>query len=106
MAIAQDLRATHGVGERVTSLRNDVRDVGDGVNVAINKIDAVFDGAHLVSFCLSTPSSNLWLGGENSRGPQQVARDVSNLVKDASDDKRSWSRSSIVIGRMCSDAYR
>jgi hypothetical protein len=41
MAAAQGLRATHGVGERVTSL-------GDGMNVAIN---AVLDGAHPPSDC-------------------------------------------------------
>ena len=47
MAVAQGLKATHGVG-------NDVRDVGDGVKVAINKVDAVtaavLDGAYLISF--------------------------------------------------------
>jgi hypothetical protein len=47
MAIAQGLKATHSVG-------NDVRDVGDGVKVAINKVNivtaAVLDGAHLISF--------------------------------------------------------
>ena len=47
MAVAQGLRATHSVG-------NDVRDVGDGVRVAINKVDtvtaAVLDGAYLISF--------------------------------------------------------
>ena len=42
MAVAQGLKATDGV-------RNDVRDVADGVNVAINKVDAVLDGAHLSS---------------------------------------------------------
>jgi hypothetical protein len=36
MAVAQGLRATDGVG-------NDVRDVGD-------KVDAVLNGAHLISF--------------------------------------------------------
>ena len=43
MAVAQGLKAAHGVG-------NDVRDVGDGVKIAINKVDAVLDGAHLISF--------------------------------------------------------
>ena len=43
MAIAQGLKATHGVG-------NDVRDVGDGVKVAINKVNAILNGAHLISF--------------------------------------------------------
>jgi hypothetical protein len=47
MAVAQGLRATHTLGD-------DVRDVGDGVRVAINKVDAVtaavLDGAHLISF--------------------------------------------------------
>ena len=45
---AQGLSATHGVDERVLSLGNDVHDLGDGVNVAINKMDAVLDGAHLL----------------------------------------------------------
>ena len=40
MAAAQGLRATHGVGERVMNL-------GDGMNVAINKMDAVLDGSYL-----------------------------------------------------------
>ena len=39
MAAAQGLRATHGVGERVTNL-------GDGMNVVINKMDAVLDGSY------------------------------------------------------------
>ena len=47
MAVAQGLKATHGVG-------NDVRDVGDGVKVAINKVEAVtaavLDGAYRISF--------------------------------------------------------
>jgi hypothetical protein len=87
MAAVEGLRATHGVGE---SLRNDVHDVGDGVKTANNKLDAVLDGVQLVFFWLSTPSSKLWLGGENVREElQKVARDVGNLVKDASDDKRS-----------------
>lgn len=43
MAVAQGLKATHGVG-------NDVRDIDDGVKVAINKVDAVLDGAHLTAF--------------------------------------------------------
>ncbi|KAF8463773.1 hypothetical protein DFH94DRAFT_827487 [Russula ochroleuca] len=52
MAAAQGLRATHGVG--------------DGMRVAINRMDAVLDG------------------GENVREElQQVARDVSDLAKDA-----------------------
>jgi hypothetical protein len=90
MAAAQGLRATYGVGEGVTSLGNDVQDIGDGVKVAINKIDAVYNGTNLVFFWLSTPSSKLWLGGENMRGElQQVARGVSDLTKYASDDKRS-----------------
>ena len=42
MVVTQGLKATDGV-------RNDVRDVADGVNVAINKVDAVLDGAHLIS---------------------------------------------------------
>jgi hypothetical protein len=76
MAAAQGLKATHGVG--------------DGVKVAINKMDAVLDGGHLVFFWLSTSSSDLWLGGENMRGElQHVAKDLSDLAKDASDDKRS-----------------
>ncbi|KAF8487531.1 hypothetical protein DFH94DRAFT_678537 [Russula ochroleuca] len=58
MAVAQGLRATHGMG--------------DGMKVAVNKMDAVLDG------------------GENIRGElQQVARDVGDLARDASDDKRS-----------------
>ncbi|KAF8463552.1 hypothetical protein DFH94DRAFT_857982 [Russula ochroleuca] len=69
MAAAQGLRATHGVGERVMSIG---KDLGDGVNVAIDKMDAVLDG------------------GENIKEElQKVARDVSDLVKDASDDKRN-----------------
>jgi hypothetical protein len=47
MVVAQSLKATHGVG-------NDVRDVGDGVNVAIDKVDAVLDGAHHISFDSNT----------------------------------------------------
>jgi predicted metal-dependent TIM-barrel fold hydrolase len=43
MAVAQGLKATHGVG-------NDVRDVGDGVKVVIDKVDTALDGAHLISF--------------------------------------------------------
>jgi hypothetical protein len=75
MAVAQGLRATHGMG--------------DGMKVAVNKMDAVLDGAYLVSL-LSTSSLSLWLGGENIRGElQQVARDVGDLARDASDDKRS-----------------
>jgi hypothetical protein len=36
------------------------------------------------------PSLNLWLGGENMRaGFEQVARGVSDLAKDASDEKSS-----------------
>jgi hypothetical protein len=36
------------------------------------------------------PSLNLWLGGENMRVElQQVTRGVSDLAKDAGDDKRS-----------------
>ena len=58
MAAAQGLRATRGVGERVSSLGNDVHDLGDGVNVAINKMDAVLNGAHLFFFWLSTPLSD------------------------------------------------
>ena len=69
MAAAEGLRATHAVG--------------DGMKVAINKMDAVLDGTHLV-FLLSTSSSNLWLGGENVREElQQVSRDVCDLAKDA-----------------------
>ncbi|KAF8487513.1 hypothetical protein DFH94DRAFT_29981 [Russula ochroleuca] len=65
MAAAQGLRATHGVDERVMSL-------GDEVRVANIKLDDVFDG------------------GENVREElQKVARDVGDLVKDASDDKRN-----------------
>ena len=61
MAAAQGLRtatqglsATHGVDERVLSLGNDVHDLGDGMGIAINKVEAVLDGAHLFS-ALSTP---------------------------------------------------
>ena len=43
MAVAQGLKATDGV-------RNDVRDVGGAVKVTIDKVDAVLDGAHLISF--------------------------------------------------------
>jgi len=43
MAVAQGLKAIDGVG-------NDVGDVGDGVKVTINKVDAVLDGAHHLSF--------------------------------------------------------
>ena len=43
MAVAQSLKAVHGVD-------NGVRDVGDGVNVANNKLDAVLDGAHHIPF--------------------------------------------------------
>ena len=90
MAAAQGLRAMHDVGERVVSIGDDVQDLGDGLQVAINIMDAVLDGAHLVFFWLSTLSSDLWLGGENMRGElRQVARNVSELAKDASDDKRS-----------------
>ena len=36
------------------------------------------------------PSLDLWLGGENMRVElQQVARGVTDLAKDASDEKRS-----------------
>ena len=80
---AQGLSATHGVGERVFSL-------GDGVNVAINKMDAVLDGEYLFFFWMSAPLSDLSLGGEDMREElQKVARDVGDLVKDATDDKRS-----------------
>jgi hypothetical protein len=80
---AQGLSATHGVGERVFSL-------GDGVNVAINKMDAVLDGEYLFFFWMSAPLSDLSLGGENMREElHKVARDVGDLVKDATDDKRS-----------------
>ena len=88
MAAAQGLRATHGVGERVSSLGNVVHDLGDGVNIAINKMDAVLNGAHLFFSWLSTPLSDS--GGENMREElQKVAKDVGDLVKDAGDDKRS-----------------
>lgn len=50
MATAQGLRATYGVGERVTSIGNDVQDLSGGVEVAINIMDAVLEGAHLVLF--------------------------------------------------------
>ena len=84
---AQGLSATHGVDERVLSLGNDL---GDGVNVAINKMDALLDGAHLVFFGLMAPLSDLSLGGEDMREElQKVARGVGDLVKDATDDKRS-----------------
>jgi hypothetical protein len=87
---AQGLSATHGVDERVLSLGNDVHDLGDGVNVAINKMDAVLDGEYLFLFWMSTQLSDFSLGGENIREElQKVARDVGDLVKDAGDDKRS-----------------
>jgi hypothetical protein len=96
MAAAQGLRtatqglsATHAVDERVLSLGNDVHDLGDGVGIAINKVEAVLDGAHLF-FCFVDALSNLWLGGENMKEElQKVARDVGDLVKDSNDDKRS-----------------
>ena len=69
MAAAEGLRVAHGVG--------------DGMKVAINKMDAVLDGAHLF-FVMLMSSSNLWSGGENVREElQQVSRDVSDLAKDA-----------------------
>jgi hypothetical protein len=75
MAAAQGLRVAHGVD--------------DGMKVAVNKMDAVLDGAHFV-LLLSMSSSKLWLGGENMRGElKQVAKDVTDLAKDAGDDKRS-----------------
>ena len=75
MAAAQGLRVAHGVD--------------DGMKVAVKKMDAVLDGAHLI-LLLSMSSLNLCPGGENMRGElQQVARDVTDLAKDASDDKRS-----------------
>ena len=44
------------------------------------------------------PLLNLWLGGESMRVElQQVARGVSDLAKDASDEKRSSSRSHLVV---------
>ena len=76
MVAAQGLRATHGVGEGVMSIGNDVQDTG-------------LDSTHLALFQLPT-SSYLWLAGENMRGElQQVARDISDLAKDADDDTRS-----------------
>ena len=87
---AQGLSATHGVGEAVLSLGNDVHDLGDGVNVAINKMDAILDGEYFFPFWMSAPLLDLSLGGENVREElQKVARDVGDLVKDATDDKRS-----------------
>jgi hypothetical protein len=52
MAAAQGLRATHGVGERVMSLGNDLQEVDGGVKAANNKMDVVIDGAHHVFFRL------------------------------------------------------
>jgi hypothetical protein len=53
------------------------------------------------------PSLNLWLGGENIRIElQQVARGVTDLAKDASDEKRSWSHGRLVVGCAGSDIHR
>jgi hypothetical protein len=71
------------MSERVTSL-------GDGMNVAIN---AVIDGAHF-SFLLVFNAVILfitrWREHERrvTKG-SKAARDVGDLVKDATDDKRS-----------------
>jgi hypothetical protein len=47
VTILQNLKTTHGVpvGEEVTGLRNDVQNVGDGVEGANNKLDAILHGA-------------------------------------------------------------
>ena len=50
MATVQGLRATHGVGEGVMRVGNAVQDLGEGMEVAINVMDAVLDGEHLVLF--------------------------------------------------------
>ena len=50
MAAVQGLRAAHGVGERVMRVGNAVQDLGEGVEVAFNIMDAVLDGEHLVLF--------------------------------------------------------
>ncbi|KAF8496246.1 hypothetical protein F5888DRAFT_418419 [Russula emetica] len=81
MAVAQGLKATHGVG-------NDVRNVGDGVNVAINKVDAVLDGGENMTVEL-----------------QQVARVVSDLAKDASDEKRNQMRQDIELWLSPADPF-
>ena len=48
MVAVQNLKTTHGMGEEVTGLRNNVQDVGDGVEGANNKLDVILHGAHLV----------------------------------------------------------
>lgn len=53
------------------------------------------------------PLLNLWLDGENVRVElKQVARNVNDLAKSASGEKRSWSRNRLVIGCACSDVHR
>ena len=45
MVTVQNLKTTHGVSEEVTGLRNNVQDVGVGVEGANNKLDDILHGA-------------------------------------------------------------
>ena len=51
----QNLKTTHGVSEEVTGLRNNVQDIGGEVEGAINKLDVILHGAHLVFIRSSKP---------------------------------------------------
>ncbi|KAF8496229.1 hypothetical protein F5888DRAFT_417671, partial [Russula emetica] len=46
MVAVQNLKSTHGVGEKVTRLRNNVQDLGDGVEGANNKLDVILHGSN------------------------------------------------------------
>ena len=87
MAALQGLRAAHSTGESVVSIKNKI---SGGANAAINKTDAVFNGARLFFFPFVDTSSDLWLGGEIIRREiKQAAEGVNELAKDANDDERS-----------------
>ncbi len=55
MVTVQNLKTTHSVSEEVTGLRNNVQDVGGGVEGANNKLDVILHGAHLVFMVASIP---------------------------------------------------
>jgi hypothetical protein len=57
MATVQNLETTYGVGEEVTSLKDNVQNVGEGVEGANNKLDVILHGAHLVFIRSSIPFS-------------------------------------------------